>query len=76
MELQFFLDKNFVKRYDISLLIKIKPIHVKVVDGCLLLFEDLTYKTIYVEVAKNDHNSLVIFNTIRTSFKSIIVGLF
>lgn len=50
-------------------------VHVEVIDGCSISFEDVTHETILVEVAISGYNSLIIFNVIKSPSNPIILGL-
>lgn len=53
----YFIDKDFVKKEDIVLVEKIKPMHIEVINGRSLSFENITYKIISIEIATSGHNN-------------------
>lgn len=54
---------------------KIKPVHVEVIDGCLLSSCDIIYEIVPLDVVIKDHNSVVIFNVLRSPLNRDILGL-
>ena len=71
----YFLNEEFVKNYKISLVQKIQSIHVEVIDGRPLSFGDVTHEIHPIKVITNGHNSLVVFNIIKSPSNLVILGL-
>ena len=70
-----FLDEEFLKRHNISLVKKTKFVHVEIIDGYLLSSRDVTCEILLIEVAINGHSSFVIFNIIRSLSNLVILSL-
>lgn len=49
-----FIDQDFVKKYEISLIQKIKSIYLEVLDDYFSSFGDVIYEIIPIDVAIND----------------------
>lgn len=67
--------KELLESYNIFLIKKIKSICVEVIDGHVLFFGNVIHKTLFIEVAKNGHSKLEIFNINRFLFNLVILGL-
>ena len=70
-----FIDEDFVKKQEISLVKKSKSVHVEVIDGRQLSSGDVTHEIVPLEVIIKDHISIVIFNVIRSPSNLVILGL-
>jgi len=70
-----FIDEDFVKLHNISLVKKPYPVPVEVIDGRPLASGHITHETIPLEIELEGHNSFLVFNVIKTPTSSIILGL-
>ena len=71
-----FIDKDFIKCHELSLVPKKCPIFVEVIDGRSFASGDVIHKTYPLNIYIHGHYSTVIFNVIQSPSNPVILGLF
>jgi hypothetical protein len=69
-----FMDKDFVDRHKLPLVIKKHPIPVEVIDGRPLVLGDATHETTPLNIVIKGHHSIIAFNVIKSPSNLVIYG--
>jgi hypothetical protein len=69
------LDEEFTRLHKIPIVKELSLVHVEIIDRRPLSSENVTYKTILLEVKFGNYSSSIVFNIIRIPLAPIILGL-
>jgi len=71
----YFIDKDFAEKYNLPLITKKSPVHVEVIDGRPLVSGDVTEKTKPLDAFIESHQSIIVFNVIKSPSNPVVLGL-
>ncbi len=70
-----FIDKFFVKRHNLPIVLKKSSVTVEVIDGRPLISGDVTHETKPLDIILEGHRSTIVFNIISSPSNPLVLGL-